>query len=210
MSRAGALISFSGLDGAGKTTQARGLGRWLAGLGLVTTVLAPDGPSAARRALGAMARQAGLADHLDVLGPDETHLVTAFLRYRDWDEHVVPALARPGFVVTDRCAVCHYAAAAAVGATNEPVLRQVLGLMPVPDLVIYLDLAPQQAYARLHERGVGTEELAFLAANDAAYRAAPEFAGFVVLDGGAGVDEVAASVRAAVAARWPVVRAAAG
>lgn len=206
--RRGVLISLSGLDGAGKTTQARLLGDWLAGLGFATSVEAPEGPSAARYVLSALASNAGLDDHVDLLGPDTTHLVTAFLRYRDWAERVVTALSRPGFVVTDRCPPCHYAAARAVGAGNEPLLRQVLGLLPAPDLVLFIEVSPAAAHARLHARGGGTETLGYLVANERGYRELPEFAEFTVVNGEASVDEVHGAVRAQVMTRWPAVRAA--
>jgi len=203
----GFLVSFTGLDGAGKTTQARLLAGWLAGLGALSGVEAPDGPSPVRRVLTTLAGRAGLDDHMDLLGPDLTHLVTAFMRYRDWTERVVPALDRPGFVVTDRAPACHYAAARGVGAGNEDLLRGVLGLLPAPDLTIYLQVPPEYAYARLATRGAGAERLSYLAANDLGYRALPEFAGFVVVDGTRSVDAVHQDVREQVIARWSARRA---
>jgi dTMP kinase len=199
----GFLVSFCGLDGAGKTTQAGLLGRWLAGLGALTAVQAREGPGIVRQALETLAGRAGLAEHGDLLGPDQTHLVKAFLRLRDWTEHVVPALARPGFVVTDRAPLCHYAAARADGAGNEPMLRQVLGLLPSPDLAIYLHVPPADAYARLTVRAEGTERLAYLVANEQAYRSLPEFSELVVVDGAADADAVHLAVREQVTARWP-------
>lgn len=199
----GFLVSFCGLDGAGKTTQAGLLGRWLAGLGARAAVEAREGPGIVRRALETLANQAGLTEHGDLLGPDQTHLVQAFLRLRDWTERVTPALDRPGFVVTDRAPVCHYAAARADGASNEAVLRQVLGLLPTPDLVIYLRVAPADAYARLTARGEGTERLAYLVANEQGYRSLPEFSEFVSVDGSGEVEAVHAAVRDQVTARWP-------
>lgn len=202
----GFLVSFCGLDGAGKTTQARLLAKWLAGLGALRAVEAPDGPSTVRRVLTTLAARAGVADHVDVLGPDTTHLVTAFMRYRDWTERVVPALTDPGFVVTDRAPVCHYAAARAVGAGNEDLLRGVLGLLPAPDLVIYLHLPPARAYSRLAARGSGAERLSYLVANEQGYRTLPEFARFVVVDGNGGVDAIQRAVREQVIAHWPARR----
>jgi dTMP kinase len=199
----GFLVSFCGLDGAGKTTQAGLLGRWLAELGALTAVEAREGPGIVRRALETLADQAGLAEHGDLLGPDQTNLVKTFLRLRDWTERVVPALDRPGFVVTDRAPVCHYAAARADGAGNEAVLRRVLGLLPTPDLLIYLHLTPAEAYARLTARGEGTERLAYLVANEQGYRGLPEFTDFVVVDGSGDAEAVHAAVRDQVTARWP-------
>lgn len=199
------LVSLAGLDGAGKTTQARLLGRWLADQGHDVAVEAPDGPSVTRALLSDLAGRLGMADYHDVFGPDATHLVTAFMRYRDWAERVVPALASRHWVVTDRSAVCHYAAARAVGAGNEDALRLVLGSLPRPDLVIYLDVPPEVAYQRLTLRPAGREESSFLRANERGYRELPEFGDFTVVPGAGSVTEVQEALREAVRMRFPAL-----
>jgi dTMP kinase len=125
-----------------------------------------------------------------VLGADVTQVVMAFMRYRDWAERVLPELPARQWVVTDRSAVCHYAAAAAVGAGNEASLRLILDRLPKPDLVIYLDVPPEEAYRRLTLRPAGREESAFLRANERGYRDLPEFAGFAVVSGAGSVEQV--------------------
>jgi dTMP kinase len=197
------LVSLAGLDGAGKTTQARLLADWLDGLGLKVALEAPQGPSFIRATLNALAADRGLTDHHDVFGPDVTHLLTAFMRYRDWTERVLPALATHQWMITDRSAVCHYAAAHAVGATNEDELRAVLRRLPVPDLTIFLDVSPQEAFGRLALRHDGREEKAFLVANERGYRRLPEFAGFAVVPGTGPVAQVQERIRQAVRQRFP-------
>src|SRR5712691_9207312 len=153
MQTMGKLVSLAGIDGAGKTTQTRLLGQWLSERGHTVAIEAPTGPSLVRRTLAELADQQGLADYHDVFGAEVTHLITAFQRLRDWTERVVPAIPAHEWVVTDRSAICHYAAASADGATNEADLRLVLGRMPRPDLILYLDLPPEQARDRLTVRG---------------------------------------------------------
>jgi dTMP kinase len=204
------LVSFAGLDGAGKTTQARLLAGWLAATGFTVALEAPQGPSFIRSALTELAGDLGVSDHHEVFGPDITHLLTAFMRYRDWAERVIPAMRAHQWMITDRSAVCHYAAAYAVGATNDHTLRTVMSRLPIPDLILLLDISPEEAFSRLALRNAGREEAAFLEANERGYRQLPEFAGFAVIDGSGSVPEVSARVRQAVSERFPELRMATG
>lgn len=205
-----ALASFAGLDGAGKTTQARLLADWLTGTGFSVALEAPQGPSFIRSVLTELAGDLGLPDHNQVFGPDVTCLLSAFMRYRDWAERVVPALRTHQWVVTDRSAVCYFAAAYAVGASNEETLRTVMRRLPVPDLILFLDVTPDEAFRRLAERNNGREEAAFLAANERGYHQLPEFAGFTPVSGSGSIAEVHARVRQAVSQRFPELLAATG
>lgn len=198
-----ALVSFAGLDGAGKTTQAGLLGDWLTAAGSTVSLEAPQGPSFLRSLLTELANDLGLPDHHEVFGADITYLLTAFMRHRDWAERVVPALRTHQWVITDRSAVCYYAAASATGATNEKTLRMVMRRLPVPDLIIFLDVAPEEAFRRLTKRDVGREEKAFLEANQLGYRQLPEFAGFTIVPGSGSVAEVHERVRQAVTRQFP-------
>lgn len=204
MTKTGKLVSLVGVDGAGKTTQTRLLGQWLRDRGNTVAIESPPGPSLVRRTLANLAEQRGVADYHDVFGSEVTNLIQAFMRLRDWAERVVPALLTHDWVVTDRSAVCHYAAASAVGATNEDDLRLVLGRLPRPDLTLYLEVPPEQACDRLTARGSGLEDTTFLRANDRAYRDLPEFTDFVVVPGSGPVDQVQDRLRGALLAKFSI------
>jgi dTMP kinase len=60
--------------------------------------------------------------------------------------------------------------------------------------VIHFDVSPEQALKRILLRGTDTETLEELRALGEAYRALPEFAGFVRIDAGGAQDEVLAAL----------------
>jgi dTMP kinase len=145
--RQGYLISFEGLDGAGKTTQIDLLARWLD-----TTQRAyirtrePGGT-----VLGNEIRQ--LLFHR----PDLTivPLAEAFLFQADRAQHfatvILPALADGKIVITDRCldsSIAYQGVARGVGDALVEQLSLVATRGHVPDLTILLDLDP----AKVHER----------------------------------------------------------
>ncbi|GAA4572549.1 hypothetical protein GCM10023176_35690 [Micromonospora coerulea] len=70
-------------------------------------------------------------------------------------------------------------------------------------MVCFLATSPTVAQRRVLARGIDSEELAHLRALDAGYRALPEFATFVVVDGDGDPDEVAAALDRVVS---PLVR----
>ncbi|MFI9641483.1 hypothetical protein ACIG87_15700 [Micromonospora sp. NPDC051925] len=72
-------------------------------------------------------------------------------------------------------------------------------MFPRPDLVCFLAVTPELAQRRVLARGIDTEELAHLTALDAGYRALPEFASFVAVDGDADPATVSAALDRAVA-----------
>lgn len=140
MSR-GRLISFEGLDGAGKTTQIRLLEQWLQerAIAYISTREAGGTP------LGAEIRQ--LLFHR----PDLviTPLAEAFLFQADRAEHfttlILPALAKGTHVITDRCfdsSIAYQGAARGVGVELVEHLSLIATQGHVPDLTILLDLEP--------------------------------------------------------------------
>lgn len=147
----GRLISFEGLDGAGKTTQMDLLERWLMDRGVkYLRTREPGGTD-----LGVEIRK--LLLHRPELGISP--LAEAFLFQADRAQHfvtkIVPALDAGVLVVTDRCfdsSIAYQGAARGVGME----LIEQLSLMAtgglVPDLTFYLDLDLALARSRKEEQ----------------------------------------------------------
>lgn len=145
--RKGRLISFEGLDGAGKTTQMDLLEGWLQTQAIPYVRTREPGGTA----LGIELRRL-LLDRPDLA---ITPLAEAFLFQADRAQHfatlVIPALSEGKLVVTDRCfdaSIAYQGYARGVG----PELVERLSLLAtsgiVPDLTILLDLDPSQVQRR--------------------------------------------------------------
>ncbi|MEN8584201.1 hypothetical protein ABFP37_16010 [Burkholderia sp. RS01] len=59
---------------------------------------------------------------------------------------------------------------------------RLIGALPRPDLVAYLDVSPKRAHERIVARGTDEESLADLQSLRDAYRSLPEYTDFVKID----------------------------
>jgi dTMP kinase len=186
------LIVLTGIDGSGKTTAAKAL---------VSSTLANGNNAlllsnyAGRRRMSLLAARLGvrlparLADTLETT----LRIANALISH-------IRARRFRGLTVMDRHLHCQLALRGARGLPHGRVLPWLLRKLPAPDLVIYLDIDPQQAHARIVARGTDEESLAELTSLRDAYRSLPGFAGFTVVDAGAPEDEVVAGLKRAIAA----------
>jgi dTMP kinase len=143
----GKLISFEGLDGAGKTTQIALLEQWMAARHLLYVRTREPGGTP----LGVEIRE------LLLHRPDLTitPLAEAFLFQADRAQHfttlVIPALEQGSIVVTDRCfdaSIAYQGHARGVGIELVARLSVIATQGYIPDLTILLDLAPSQVQSR--------------------------------------------------------------
>jgi dTMP kinase len=143
----GRLISFEGLDGAGKTTQMRLLGQWLQARGVASIrTLEPGGTP-----LGVEIRPLVLNRPELAIVP----LAEAFLFQADRAQHfarlVIPALQEGKLVITDRCydaSIAYQGYARGVGMELVEQLSMLATQGVQPDLTILLDLEPSQVLNR--------------------------------------------------------------
>ena len=149
----GHLISFEGLDGAGKTTQIALLEQWLLSRQVSYVLTREPGGTP----LGIEIRQ------LLLHRPDLqiTPLAEAFLFQADRAQHfaqlILPALAEGKLVITDRCfdaSIAYQGYARGVGVELVERLSMLATQGHVPDLTILLDLDPSQ----VHERTDGSRD----------------------------------------------------
>jgi dTMP kinase len=185
------FIVLEGIDGSGKSEQARRLASWLRAQGrrVVETREPTDGEWGRRYRAWARGETEASADEV--------------LQYfiEDRKAHVAgliePALARGEDVVCDRYVASTLAYQAAHGLARE-ALAAVLGEcgFPEPDAVLWLRMPVVRALERLGSRSVERyEKLGFLGRVDAEY----EQLGLQPIDAEGTPDEVARRVREAVA-----------
>jgi dTMP kinase len=147
--RGGILIAFEGIDGAGKSTQARLLRDRLlaAGLDVVSTKEPTAGPH------GQRLRESGRSGRLS---PQEE--LEAFLA--DRREHVreviAPALAAGKVVIVDRYYYSSAAYQGARGIDRRQILTRNEAFAPLPDLAVLLDVRVRTGLSRIAQRGAGT------------------------------------------------------
>lgn len=200
----GLFVSFEGGDGAGKSTQSRLLGDWLSSLGLTVVLTREPGGTDLGRVLR---REVLHGEHVDartealLYAADRAHHVASLVR---------PALAAGSVVVTDRyldSSVAYQGTGRELGAqeVEDLSLWATGGLLPA--LTVLLDLDPADGLGRLRARPDQPDRLE--SAGDAFHRRTREAflaraaAGpdrWLVLDAARPVDDIAADVRARVAA----------
>lgn len=193
------VVALVGVDGSGKTTQARRLADWLAAAGVPARYALNAG---GRRWLSRVARRLGRRDARHLLGRRGLLLVEAVLRWLAIARALLLARVGGQVAVMDRYSYCQYVSIRAQSGTADglaqAVARLAYRLFPRPDLTILLDVDPAVAYQRIERRGTDHESMGFLAAAARAYRQLPESPDFVVVDADPDPDRVTRAVRAEV------------
>ena len=147
----GLLIVLEGIDGSGKTTQARSLVRRLRQAGARTVRFREPSRGKWGREIKRHARRAGS------LAPEEE--LDLFLKDRrdNVERNLRPALTRREVVVLDRYYYSSIAYQGAKGLDPARIKRLNERFAARPDLVIILDVGPETGLARISGRGTRDE-----------------------------------------------------
>jgi dTMP kinase len=143
----GILVALEGIDGAGKSTQAKHLAGIFRERGYaVTACREPTQSPWGRRLREAMASGRRL------LAPSQE--LDLFLQDRRYDvaAHLLPALAAHQLVLLDRYYFSTMAYQGALGIDPESIQRLNEAFAPVPDLVLILLIPPIKALQRIQQR----------------------------------------------------------
>ena len=150
----GILVALEGIDGTGKSTQARRLAALLSEQGYAVTLLREPTVSPWGRRI----REATTAGY-GVLAPSQE--LELFLQDRRYDvaAHIQPALAARQLVLMDRYYFSTIAYQGAWGIDPEHIRRLNEAFAPVPDLVLLLMIPPAQALERIRQARGQTDDV---------------------------------------------------
>ena len=206
MTAQGRFITFEGIDGSGKSTQARLLSEHLRGLGHEVVLTREPGGSPGAEDIRKLVLE-GEPDRWSA----ETELLLFTAARRDHLERTIePALAVGKMVVCDRFADSTRMYQGLRSGDLRSAVDQLHTLMigREPDLTVLIDMDPATGLDRALSRGTGEER--FEAFGDALQRKmrdgflalAEEFSErFLVADGAGSIEDVAARVQHLVAGR---------
>jgi dTMP kinase len=205
VSAGGFFVSFEGIDGSGKSTQARLLQAHLQSLGHEPVLTREPGGSPGAEQIRALL----LSGDIDRWSP-ETELLLFTAARRDHLERTIrPALAAGRIVICDRFAdsTRMYQGLRGEGLRAQVEALHDLMIAQEPDLTLLIDMDADSGHARALDRGGEGRFEAFGSDLQTAMRQgflalAGEFADrFRVIDGGRDAEAVARDVRAAVMER---------
>lgn len=186
------LIVLTGIDGSGKSTSAQTLVSSARSEGGNALLLSNH---AGRRSMSVWSTKLGIRLPARLANAIET-------TFRVFNVLVSHARASrfQGLVVMDRHLHCQLALRTAKTLRRGRVLPWLISALPAPDAVVHLDVEPELAHQRIVARGTDSETLADLVALRDAYRAMPEYPGFIQLDADCEPDQVVARLARIVSA----------
>ena len=194
----GLFVCFEGGDGAGKSTQSRELSDWLTGLGHeVVLTFEPGGTD-----VGQELRRIVLSPETGELSPRTEALLYAADKAEHVDTLVRPALERGAVVISDRyvdSSIAYQGAGRVLVQAEVTALQRWATADLRPHLTVVLDVEPDHGLGRFDERDrIEAEGSDFHERARQSFLAlAAESPGhYLVLDGRAPVEEIAAAVRA--------------
>ena len=202
----GLFISFEGIDGSGKSTQARRLAERLRHLGHTVVLTREPGGSPGAEEI----RRLVLEGDPDRWSAETEILLFTAARRDHLEKTIRPALARGEIIITDRFADSTRVYQGLTRGDLTGMVDRLHALMigQEPDLTVLIDMDPEQGLARAKGRS-GPEQrfedmgLAVQERTRAGFLAlaARDPARFAVIDGSGAEDQVAMRVEAVALAR---------
>lgn len=144
------LLAFEGIDGSGKSTQARRFAQWAEahGLDVVSSREPTNGPWGRKIREARFTARMSPEDELQAFLNDRREHVETLLR---------PSLERGAVVIVDRYYYSTVAYQGSRGLDPKALLARNRAFAPKPDLVVLVDVEPTKALERIEARGEGRD-----------------------------------------------------
>lgn len=194
MTENGKLIALEGIDGCGKSTVQKYLAAQLSAMGYDTVMLVEPTDGKYGRELRERARRHERPD------PQRETELFILDRKEDVRKNILPALERGAVVILDRYYISTAAYQGSRGLSVSDIIRRNEEFAPVPDLVIILDIQPDEGLKRVGKRGEldGFEVKEYLEKVRAIYLDLAKKRGFRVIDAARPLQKVQQDVLTAV------------
>jgi len=186
----GFLIVIEGIDGAGKTTHARKLVRWLRKLGIQAYYTFEPTKGTIGRILGKMASKRKVNVKVEAL-------LFAADRIDHLDKTIKPLLEKGSIIVSDRY-VHSSIAYQSITVGDQRWIEELNKFAEKPDLVILLDVDPEIGLRRIKRRRARFERVEILKKVREKYLELAKREGFKVIDANREIGEVFKDVRSLV------------
>jgi dTMP kinase len=185
------FIVFEGLDGSGKTTQARLLVERLRKVSKKAVYLKEPTDGEWGRKIRRIASEG--REHLS---PEDELRFFINDRAEDVEKNIMPALENGVVVVMDRYYFSNMAYQSALGVDIREIIRLNAGF-PKPDMVFFIEIAAEDGLERIGSRAgganVGYEKIEFLKKVHEAFER-PELGSMIRLDGKRTVEEISGEI----------------
>jgi len=186
----GFLIVIEGIDGAGKTTHARKLVRWLRKLGIQAYYTFEPTKGTIGRILGKMASKRKVNVKVEAL-------LFAADRIDHLDKTIKPLLEKGSIIVSDRY-VHSSIAYQSITVGDQRWIEELNKFAEKPDLVILLDVDPEIGLRRIKRRRARFERVEILKKVREKYLELAKREGFKVIDANREIGKVFKDVRSLV------------
>lgn len=174
-------IAFTGIDGSGKSTQAGKLAFYMAKYG--KTHFAEPRSDLASKLMHVLAKQHGGTGRREYFGDQLADFGKSFDVVRHHYGELLPLMVAGMHVVEPRSIFCRTAMALAMTGQRDTKTEQVLAMIPLPDLLFWVDTSPEVAHERVKVRGTDTEDLEELRKFSSAFKEMSESECWVRVDG---------------------------
>lgn len=193
------IICFAGLDGSGKTTQAKLLNSWLTKLGYASEFVRfhTEPTKAESVEIIKKSTQYLIENQLTLSLPAIQMLKESFLVEMKLKNIILPALLEGKSVVIDRY-IETFDAYSAIFGKKENWVRVINKELPKPDLYFFIDVPPEACLSRITKSGrriSDHESIELLGRARSYYLAHKDDYSFIVIDGTGSLEQISEEIK---------------